>query len=227
LAAQRDATMTRGLAKVRLTAERSPAAWMTQGTIAPRHPASAEAGYAPPAPCLARCDVVAANVARNNSARIPAQALGTMSRTRRPRLHHLFRATWAPSAERANFSPTSAAERRVQPANETIVMRIEYKPPERRGESIVVEQTAQQILPRLYEASVGRRDSRLAHHKNEDIGTRMIRRSVANSVSLGRSSQASIWKLRAVPSGHHAHRCSQLLVNSRERSFPHEIVLGK
>jgi hypothetical protein len=44
LAAQRDATMTRGFAKIRLTAERSPAAWMTQGTIAPRHPASAEAG---------------------------------------------------------------------------------------------------------------------------------------------------------------------------------------
>jgi multidrug resistance protein MdtO len=63
--------------------------------------------------------------------------------------------------------------------------------------------------------SIGRRDLRLAHRKSEGIGTRMIRRSVASSVSLGRASQASTWKLRAVPHRHHSQKCSQLLVNSR------------
>jgi hypothetical protein len=67
----------------------------------------------------------------------------------------------------------------------------------------------------LYETSVGRRDSRLAHCERKEIGTRMIRRSVASSVSLGRASQASTWKLRAVPRRHHSQKCSQLLVNSR------------
>jgi hypothetical protein len=57
-----------------------------------------------------------------------------------------------------------------------------------------------------------RRDTR---RQSGDIGTRMIRRSVASSVSLGRASQASTWKLRAVPHKHHSQKCSQLLVNSR------------
>jgi hypothetical protein len=78
-----------------------------------------------------------------------------------------------------------------------------------------VEQTEKRMLPRLHETSVGRRDSRLAHCKSEDIGTRMICRSVASSVSLGRASQASTWKLRAAPCRHHSQKCSQLLVNSR------------
>jgi AraC-like DNA-binding protein len=56
---------------------------------------------------------------------------------------------------------------------------------------------------------------RLAHRKSEAIGTRMIRRSIASSVSLGRASQASTCKLRAVPDRHHSQKCSQLLVNSR------------
>ena len=38
---------------------------------------------------------------------------------------------------------------------------------------------------------------------------------VAISVSLRRASQASTWKLRAVPRRHHSQKCSQLLVNSR------------
>ena len=38
---------------------------------------------------------------------------------------------------------------------------------------------------------------------------------VASSVSLRRASQASTWKLRAVPHRHHSQKCSQLLVNSR------------
>jgi hypothetical protein len=81
--------------------------------------------------------------------------------------------------------------------------------------SLVVEQTAQQMLLRLHETSVGRRDSRLAHRKSEDNGIRLISRRVADSVSLGRASQASTWKLRAVPRRHHSQKCSQLLVNSR------------
>jgi hypothetical protein len=79
----------------------------------------------------------------------------------------------------------------------------------------LVEQTAQQVLRWLHETSFGRRDSRLAHRKSEGIGTRLIRRSVASSVILGRASQASTWKLRAVPRRHHSQKCSQLLVNSR------------
>jgi hypothetical protein len=70
-------------------------------------------------------------------------------------------------------------------------------------------------LPQLHETSVGPRDSRLAHRERKEIGTRMIRRSVASSVSLGRESQASTCKLRAVPCRHHSQKCSQLLVNSR------------
>ena len=70
-------------------------------------------------------------------------------------------------------------------------------------------------LRRPHETSVERRDSPLAHCKSEGIGTRIIRRSVASSVSLGRASQASTWKLRAVPCRHHSQKCSQLLVNSR------------
>jgi hypothetical protein len=63
--------------------------------------------------------------------------------------------------------------------------------------------------------NVGRRDSRFAHRKSENIGTRMIRRRVASSVRLGRASQASTWKLRAAPCRHHSQKCSQLLVNNR------------
>jgi hypothetical protein len=70
------------------------------------------------------------------------------------------------------------------------------------------------------ETSVGRPDSRLPHRKSEDIGTRVIRRSVAGSVRRGRASQASTWKLRAVPRRHHSQKCSQLLVNSPIAVFP-------
>jgi hypothetical protein len=46
---------------------------------------------------------------------------------------------------------------------------MEFKPPERHMGSLVVEQTAQQMLARLHETSVGRGDSRLAHRKSQDI----------------------------------------------------------
>ena len=55
----------------------------------------------------------------------------------------------------------------VQAAKALIVRRIEYKPAERHMGSLVWKQTAQQMLPRLHETSVGRYDSRLAHHNSE------------------------------------------------------------
>jgi hypothetical protein len=41
--------------------------------------------------------------------------------------------------------------------------------------------------------------------RSEGIGERTNRRSVARSVNLGRASQASTWKLRAVPCRRHSH----------------------
>jgi hypothetical protein len=55
----------------------------------------------------------------------------------------------------------------VQAAKEIIILRIEYKAPERHMGSLVVEQTAQQMLPRLLETKIRRCDSRLAHRDSE------------------------------------------------------------
>jgi hypothetical protein len=76
-------------------------------------------------------------------------------------------ASWATLADESESPAYAAAESRMQAAKETFILRIEYKPPERHIGSLVVEQTAQQMLPRLHETRIGRRDSRFAHRKSE------------------------------------------------------------
>lgn len=48
-----------------------------------------------------------------------------------------------------------------------VILRIEYKPLKRHLAPLVVEQTGQQMLPRLHETTVRRRDTRLAHRNSE------------------------------------------------------------